>query len=123
MPTYQRRTVHTVDDIRAIADHAGSFFFSPGAMKAFNSRILSGVYAPDGFEAEEGNRFFFVTSERDDFADMPRHYTVRYAVLKSQRDDRPAIDIGTVGDYPYHTSAAAARKAAQAKADAIRYVA
>ena len=118
MPTYQRNTVHTVDDIRAIADHAGSYFFSPGAMKAFNSRILSGIYAPDGFEAKEGNRFFFVTSERHgDYA--PRHYTVRYAVLGSQRDDRPAIDIGTVGDY--HDTPAAARKAAQAESDAIRY--
>lgn len=120
MPTYQRNTVHTVDDIRAIADHAGSFFFSPGAMRAFQSRILSGVYAPDGFEAKEGNRFFFVTSERDGDYE-PRHYKVRYAILGSKRDDRPAIDIGTVGDYPYHASAAAARKAAQAESDAIRY--
>ena len=110
MVTYQRSTVHTSDDIRAIADHAGSYFFSPGTMRAFSSRLLAGIYAPDGHDAIPGNRFFFVTSERHG-DDSPRHYAVRMATLGTQRDDRPAIDIVTVEDY--HDTAHAARKAAQ----------
>ena len=118
MTSYQRSTVHTSDDIRAIADHAGSFFFSRDTMRFFSSRLLDGVYAPDGYEALPGHRFFFVTSERHD--DNPRHYTVRMATLGSVRDNRPAVDIVTVGDY--HASANAARKEAQKHSDEIRYL-
>ena len=109
MTTYQRNTVHTVADIRAIADHAGSFFFDASTMRFFSSRLLEGVYAPDGYKALPGNRFFFVTSERHD--DNPRHYTVRRAVLGTQRDDRPTIDIDTVGEH--HATPAEARRAAR----------
>ena len=117
MPTYQRTHVHSTADIRAIADHAGSYFFSRDTMRFFKSRLLEGVYAPDGYKALPGNRFFFVTSERHD--DNPRHYTVRMATLGSVRDNRPAVDIVTVGDY--HASANAARKEAQKRSDEIRY--
>lgn len=120
MVTFQRTHVYTSDDIRAIADHAGSHFFDDDTMRFFSSRLLSGVYAPDGYEAEEGNRFFFVTSER--FGDdAPRHYAVRVMTLASVRDDRPAVDISTVGHY--HSSAALARSAAQRESDTIRYCA
>ena len=119
MVNYPRSTVHTADDIRAIADHAGSYFFTPETMRFFSSRLLEGIYAPDGYEARPGNRFLFVTSERHG-DDQPRHYAVRVATLGTQRDDRPAIDISTVGDY--HPSARAAHKAAQAESDALRYL-
>lgn len=109
MPTYQRSTVHTVADIRAIADHAGSFFFSPATMRFFNSRVLEGVYHRGDSKAIEGAVFYFVTSEAYD--DAPRHYAVRRAMLGSQRDDRPAIDIDTVGER--HATAAEARRAAR----------
>jgi hypothetical protein len=118
MATYQRNTIHTIDDIIAIADHAGSHFFSRDTMRFFSSRVLSGIYAPDGYEAREGRRFFFVTSERHG-DDAPRHYAVRMMTLGAQRDDRAAVDIVTVGDY--HSTANAAHKAAQCEADAIRY--
>ena len=117
MTTYQRNTVYTSDDLRAIADHAGSHFFSAATMRFFSSRLLAGIYAPDGYVAKPGNRFFFITSERHD--DNPRHYAVRMATLGSVRDDRPAVDIVTVGDY--HASARAARKAAQKLSDELRY--
>ena len=113
MPTYQRAAIHSTDDIRAVADHAGSHFFSPDTMRFFQSRILSGVWAPDGHQTVEGRRFFFVTSERYG-DDAPRHYAVRMMTLGSQRDDRPAVDIVTVGDY--HDTARAAHRAAQAEA-------
>lgn len=106
---YQRSTVHTVADIRAIADHAGSFFFSRDTMRFFNSRLLEGVYHSCDSKAVPGAVFYFVTSEA--YGDDPRHYTVRRAVLGSQRDDRPAIDIATVGEH--HATPAEARRAAR----------
>ena len=117
MTTYQRPTVYTSDDIRAIADHAGSFFFSRDTMRFFKSRLLEGVYAPDGHKALPGNRFFFVTSERHD--DNPRHYAVRMVTLGSVWDDRPTVDIVTVGEY--HPSAKSARKEAQNLSNGVRY--
>lgn len=109
MPTYQRSTVHTVADIRAIADHAGSHFFSPNTMRFFNSRVLEGVYPAGDSKAVPGSLFYFVTSEAYD--DAPRHYTVRRAVLGTQRDDRPTIDIDTVGEH--FATPAEARRAAR----------
>lgn len=109
MPTFQRTHVHTVSDLRAIADHAGSFFFSPATMRFFKSRVLEGVYPAGDSRAVPGAVFYFVTSEV--YGDAPRHYTVRRAVLGSQRDDRPAIDIDTVGEH--HATPAEARRAAR----------
>ena len=108
MPTYQRTHVRTAADLRAIADHAGSFFFSPSTMRFFKSRVLEGVYPGGDSKAVPGAVFYFVTSEV--YGDDPRHYTVRRAVLGSQRDDRPAIDITTVGEH-YATPAEARRAA------------
>lgn len=122
MATYQRMTVHSTDDIRAIADRAGSHFFDADTMRFFNSRLLSGVYPAQTntgkWEAVTGNAFYFVTSERFEalYSDPePRHYTVRKLTLTSVRDDRPAVDIETVGDY--HATANAARNAAKAYAN------
>ena len=109
MPTYQRTHVHTVSDLRAITDHAGSYFFAPNAMRFFKSRVLEGIYPGGDSKAVPGAVFYFVTSEV--YVDDPRHYTVRRAVLGSQRDDRPAIDIATVGEY--HATPAEARRAAR----------
>ena len=109
MPTYQRTHVHTTADLRAIAYHAGSFFFSAATMRFFNSRVLKGVYPGGDSKAVPGAEFYFVTSEAYD--DAPRHYTVRRAVLGTQRDDRPAIDIATVGEH--HATPAEARRAAR----------
>ena len=109
MPTYQRTHVHTTADLRAIADHAGSFFFSRDTMRFFNSRVLKGVYPVGDSKAVPGAVFYFVTSEA--YGDDPRHYTVRRAVLGIQRDDRPAIDIATVGEH--HATPAEARRAAR----------
>lgn len=108
MPTYLRTHVHTAADLRAIANHAGGFFFSPNTMRFFNSRVLEGVYHAGDSKAIEGAVFYFITSEA--YEDTPRHYTVRRAVLGSQRGDRPAIDISAVGEH-YATPAEARRAA------------
>lgn len=119
MPNYQRNAIHTSDDVIAIADHAGSFFFSRDNMRFFRSRVLSDVWPVESFRAEEGNRYLFVTSERHG-DDAPRHYAVRMLTLGSQRDNRPAVDIATVGDY--HDTARAAKRAAQSERDVLRYI-
>jgi hypothetical protein len=106
---YQRTHVRNAADLRAIADHAGSYFFSRDTMRFFKSRLLSGVYPANGHEATEGAMFYFVTSEA--YGDDPRHYTVRRAVLGSHRDGLPAIDIDTVGEH--HATPAEARRAAR----------
>lgn len=118
MPYYARTTVHNISDIKAIANGAGSHFFDAATMRFFQSRVLDGVYAPDGHDAVEGSRFFFVTSERYD--DNPRHYAVRVLTLLSVRDGRPAVDISTLGDR--HETAAQARKAAQFESDTLTYL-
>lgn len=119
MPTYQRNAIRSTDDIIAIADHAGSHFFSRETMRVFKSRVLSDVWPVESYAATEGNRYFFVTSER--FGDdAPRHYAVRMLTLGSQRDDRPYVDIMTVGDY--YATARAAKAAAESERDALRYV-
>lgn len=116
--TYQRTAIYNADDIRAIADHAGSYFFTPETMRFFSSRVLSDAWQVDGYETKPGRRYVFVTSEKHG-DDTPRHYAVRLATLGTVRDDRPAIDIETVGDY--HDTARAAKRAAQALADELRY--
>lgn len=106
---YQRSTVHTVSDVRAIADHAGSYFFSRKAMSSFKSRVPGGVYAAGGRDAVPGAVFYFVTSEV--FGDQPRHYAVRRLTLGTVRDNRPAVDISTVDYFPTLDDARGAAKA------------
>ena len=108
---YQRSTVHTISDVRAIADHAGSYFFSRKAMSSFKSRVPGGVYAAGGRDAVPGAVFYFVTSEV--FGDQPRHYAVRRLTLGTVRDNRPAVDISTIDYFP---ALEAAREAAKAYA-------
>jgi len=118
MPTYQRNAIRSTDDIIAIADHAGSHFFSPDTMRFFSSRVLSDVWPVESYATAEGHRYFFVTSERHG-DDAPRHYAVRILTLGSKRDNRPAVDIMTVGGY--YATARAAKAAAESERDALRY--
>lgn len=105
MTTYQRSSIHTVADIEAVADHAGSYFFKSDTMRFFKSRILSGIIALDGHKSVPGARFLFVTSER--YGDNPRHYSVRMATLGTQRDNRPRVDIDSNFDEHFATAAQA----------------
>lgn len=110
---YQRSTVHNVSDVRAIADHAGSYFFSCKAMSRFKSRVPGGVYAAGGRDAVPGAVFYFVTSEV--FGDQPRHYAVRRLTLGTVRDNRPAVDISTVDYFPTLDDARTVAKECAAK--------
>lgn len=102
MPTYAYNRIHTVADLRHVMTEAGSHFFSPGAMRGFNSRIHRGVVALDGHDTEEGSRFLFLTSEQFkpyDGPPAPRDYNVRMVTLTSQRDDRPNTDVWTLEKF------------------------
>ena len=102
---YAQNTIRTTTDIRTVADYAGSYFFSPDTMRAFSSRVLSGVTALDGNEAKPGARFLFVTSERHG-DDSPRHYAVRMMTLVTDERGRDRVDIISVG-YNLPTAAQA----------------
>lgn len=117
MPIYRLATITSAQSLRTVADDAGSHFFSLGAMRFFNSRLLGDVFPVDGWEAREGARFLFITSER--FEDDPRQYSVRMLTLTSQRDDRPAVEVDSDFDVKYPT-AYQARKAARARVELIR---
>ena len=86
-------TFRTIAEIKAANTAGGFFFFTPGAMRFFNSRVLRGVI---------GDRFF-VTSERyvpSDGVPEARLYTVRRC-----NDDGSVDD---VGGFQEHGSPAAA---------------
>lgn len=117
MTNYARNAIYTGDDVRAVADHASSHFFNSDTMRFFDSRLLSGVIALDGYETVPGHRYLFVTSERDTYSDQPRRYTVRMLTLGSVRDDRPAVEIDTVDDFQAFATARAAKAFAQSLKD------
>lgn len=108
-PTYARTHIQNADDLKAVSDAAGGYFFKPHTMRFFNSRILQNTYAAGSTETTEGAVFYFVTSER--YSDTePRQYAVRRVTLTSIRDNRPWVDFETLERFP---SAYLARKEAQ----------
>jgi hypothetical protein len=76
-----------IDDIRMADRAAGRFFFEPGTMRVFRSRIGRRVYQGPG-------GIFFITSEQfiGSTGATPRKYTVRRFVPKP-------VDIRTVGGF------------------------
>lgn len=90
--------VWTVTQLKQYAKDQGSYFFSPGAMRFFNSRVL-----PFILHAEQG--IAFITSEQFDYK-SPRFYTVRL-----MREDG---NIDTVGDFQAYDTPGQAKKAAKA---------
>jgi hypothetical protein len=122
MPRYQRAAIHSSDDIRAIADHVGSHFFSADTMRYWGSRLLGDSFPfrtnarpIEGPSTVEGNRYAFITSERA-FGDESRRYAVRVLTLASVRDDRPAVSFDTLDRYDTPREA---RMAAQIAASEI----
>jgi hypothetical protein len=84
--------------MRWIKAQASGPFFSPRAMKFFNSRL------PDT-GLRNGDRVFFWTSERCDWAgDAERQFTLRMLDLVTGKVD-------TVGEFQQYPTAAAAQAA------------
>ena len=64
--------IRNASDIRRTADELRSPFFSPSAMRFFNSRLLN-TFRPLN---DDGTRGLFITSDRFD-SDTLREYSVR----------------------------------------------
>lgn len=98
--------LHTISEIKAHAAAAGNYFFSPDAMRFFNSRISKRVYpVKDGA--------FFVTSERDWYTDNFRKYSVRVAREYDGTSGRGDFDISTIGEFGEFVTLAQAHTAAK----------
>ena len=117
MPQYQRASINSANDVRAVVSGIGSHYFDTDTMRFFSSRLLSNVVALDGYSTEEGRRYLFVTSEREAYSQEPRAYTVRMLTLGTVRDDRPSVEIDTVGGFQAFSSAAKARRFARSLLD------
>lgn len=113
---YQRFAIHRSDDVRAVADAAGSHFFDAASMRFFNSRLLSGVLALDGRETAPGRRYLFITSERMG-DDAPREYAVRMLTLSASDRGYAMVSTETVSR---HSTAARARTAMESYRKAPR---
>lgn len=98
---YELAGIYTAQDLRTVVEGTDSYFFSPGAMSGFNSRLLDGLWALDGNEAKPGARFLFLTSEQfvaSDGTAEPRTYKVRHLTLKVNDDGTPTTDIETLSE-------------------------
>jgi len=91
---YNKHNIWSVNDIDR--RHRGHFF-SPSAMKFFNSRVIQDVFCGV-------NNCYFVTSERYD-ANSPRLFTLR-------KYDPSTDNFETVGDFQAYESKAVALSAA-----------
>jgi hypothetical protein len=92
----------TIDDIRRANAHAGKFFFSPGALRFFASRIGRAVHEGPG-------GIYFITSEQFETSNGwrdARRYTVRQFCPVTG-------EVDTVGPFNVQTRAQAARLARQ----------
>lgn len=77
--------------VRAAFSSAGSFWFSPGAMRFFNTKIESSLI---------GGRYF-VTSERYETG-SPKRFNIRKVIRNME--NTPSLDIETVGEHMTYTT-------------------
>lgn len=75
-------TFSSIPALKAACKGAGNFFFTPGAMQFFKSRVETGIIAGQ----------YFITSEQ--FSDDAREFTIRKAV----RLENGKMDIETIGE-------------------------
>lgn len=73
----------SVKEIKQYAEETGSFFFSPGNIRFFNSRFGRSVYGDNGD--------VFITSEQFEYLSSSRLYSVRRIFETG--------DIETVGEF------------------------
>lgn len=101
--------IETLADLKRVSGMLGGFFFTPGAMAYFRSRVSSRIYATSPTSG------YFVTSEQ--FVSMngdaePRSYTVRGYEVTTHNDGSPWLNIWTVGEFEQFATSRAAHKAA-----------
>lgn len=73
-------------------------FFTPSAMKFFNSKVYDPVYEMDDY-------WFFITSERDSHAPFGSPYATRYFTVRVMYPDGDIISLTAMGEL--RTKAAA----------------
>ena len=95
----------TVADLETTADRLGNFFFTPGAMKFFNSRIGYRLYNVDDSHG------YFVTSEKMDGG--RRYWTVRQYKVIRESDWRDILDIDQASEFQAYASAKGAERRAE----------
>jgi hypothetical protein len=94
------RPIYHLTDVIAAHEAADGHFFSCGALRFFNSRICEATLT-----ISRTGRAFFVTSERNDWTNAPRRYTVRVFDPDCPRS------IDTVGDFQQYADYCAAARA------------
>lgn len=115
MTTRPFEQILSVSDLKHTADVLNNYFFTPGAMRFFDSRI------PNFIAPVDGSTGFIITSERFDYT-APREYSVReYTVTREIRaSDKRIIDrlsIDTIGAKytTAHLAKAEARRLANSR--------
>lgn len=107
------------DHLVAIAERAGSHFFSRDTMRFFNSHVspssVTPVWNPELGRPDHNLGYWFVTSERYD-DDSPRLYSVRRGELVDyvrESDGRTCqrFDVETIGEFQQYETRNAAVKA------------
>ena len=94
MKATDKKQYTSLSQIISEAETAGSHFFTRGAMRFFDSRILVKVYGG----------CYFITSERDNYRDSnPRFYTIRKY--------EGGLGIETVGEFCQYATKAQAESA------------
>lgn len=110
--------IYGIDDLMRIDERTGGFYFSPGTMGFFQSRVSSDIWRNDDFSG------YFVTSERQRAycgPEYPRLYTVRsYRVVEG--GDGCSVKIDTVGDFQGWETLASAKSAARSHWRNFAYV-
>jgi len=101
-----------VSDLKTTADRLGNFFFTPGAMRFFNSRVDWKLFRVDD------SRGYFVTSEKYDGYNSTyserRKWTVRQYAVVRDHDGRDRLEIDSVGTFQGFASLEGARTHAEA---------
>jgi hypothetical protein len=119
--------MRSIEDIKRAAERAGDHWFSPDTVRAFKSRVSERVYPladldslqyPAGETLQAEEMTVFVSSERDDYRDRPRRYTVRLAIagtVRRESDGREvaSFDVRNLSEFGEHASLAAAHAHAQ----------
>jgi len=98
MTTYARNAIYSTDDLIAVSDATGGFFFSAKTMKFWKTRVLNYLRAVDGYTCEPGGRYVFITSDVFGY-DAVRQYSVRVMTLGTRGDGRAFVNFDTIEHY------------------------
>lgn len=91
----------SIPALKAAANSADNKFFTPGAMRWFNSKTHGGMIG----------RRFFITSERMEITpEYPPKFTIRYAI----RLENGMLSVETLGEFQQYATLKDAQQTARA---------